>query len=81
MEKRSFNYLVSIAVNRGKYINVEEYRDGSMSTDMFPYQFASNGLPSIELIFHPLMVSDFNMKCEGLGRIGGNLAWQLIFHR
>jgi tetratricopeptide (TPR) repeat protein len=81
VEKRSFNYLVSIGINAGKYINVEEYRDGVMGTDMFPYQFASNGLPSIVLIFHPLLISDFNMKCEGLGRIGGNLAWQIYFEQ
>jgi len=81
VEKRSFNYLVSIGVNRGKYVNVEEYRNGSMGTDVFPYKFASNGLPSIVLIFHPLLVSDFAMKCEGLGRIGGNLAWQVHFEQ
>jgi hypothetical protein len=52
-----------------------------MGTDMFPYQLASHGLPSIVLIFHPLLVSDFNMKCEGLGRIGGSLAWQVYFEQ
>jgi tetratricopeptide (TPR) repeat protein len=81
VEKRSFNYLVSIGVNQGRYVNVEEYRDGSMGTDMFPYQLASNGLPSIVLIFHPLLISEFNMNCEGLGRMNGSLAWQIHFEQ
>jgi hypothetical protein len=31
------------------------------------------------LIFHPLLISDFEMNCEGLSRIGGRFAWQLHF--
>jgi tetratricopeptide (TPR) repeat protein len=80
-ETRSYNYVVSIGINRGKYLSVEEYRDGDMGISMFPHQLASLGLPSIVLIFHPLLISDFNMHCEGLGRIHGKFAWQVYFEQ
>jgi hypothetical protein len=48
---------------------------------MFPNHFASVGLPSIVLIFHPLLIHDFEMKCEGLSRAHGNFAWQVSFRQ
>jgi tetratricopeptide (TPR) repeat protein len=78
----SFNYVASVQEIRNKYgqsIDVQEYRNGSTGTEMFPNQMASVGLPSIVLIFHPLLISDFDMKCEGLSRAHGNFAWQVYF--
>ena len=48
---------------------------------MFPNKMASVGLPSIVLIFHPLLIKDFDMKCEGLSRAQGNFAWQIYFQQ
>ena len=76
-----FNYLASVRELQGKYLDVEEYRNGSMGTEMFPAGVASTGLPAIVLIFHPLLISDFEMNCEGLSRIGGRFAWQLHFRQ
>jgi len=73
----SFNYLASVRELQNKYLDVEEYRNGSMGTDMFPSRVASTGLPAIVLIFHPLLISDFEMNCEGLSRINGRFAWQV----
>jgi hypothetical protein len=78
----SFNYVASVREIKNKYgesIDVQEYRNGSTGTEMFPNQMASVGLPSIVLIFHPLLSSDFDMKCEGLSRAHGNFAWQVHF--
>jgi tetratricopeptide (TPR) repeat protein len=80
-ENTSFNYLASIRELQGKYLDVEEYRNGSMGTDMFPSRVASTGLPALVLIFHPLLISDFEMKCEGLSRINGRFAWQVHFRQ
>jgi len=78
----SFNYLASIREIRnkfGEFLDVQEYRNGSTGNDMFPDKMASNGLPSIVLIFHPWLISDFDMKCEGLSRAHGSFAWQVYF--
>jgi Flp pilus assembly protein TadD len=81
----SFNYLASVRdIKSSKYgeaLDVQEYRDGSTGTEMFPDHHASVGLPSIVLIFHPLLIADFEMKCEGLSRAHGNFAWQVYFRQ
>jgi tetratricopeptide (TPR) repeat protein len=80
----SFNYLASVREIKNKYgesLDVQEYRNGSTGTEMFPNKMASVGLPSIVLIFHPILVKDFDMKCEGLSRAQGNFAWQVYFRQ
>jgi len=80
----SFNYVASVREIKNKYgesIDVQEYRNGSTGTEMFPNQMASVGLPSIVLIFHPMLATDFEMKCEGLSRAHGNFAWQVYFRQ
>jgi tetratricopeptide (TPR) repeat protein len=81
-EDRRFNYLVSIQEIRPGYLNVDEYRDGSMGYEMFPDGLATVGLPAIILMFHPVNVGDYEMTCEGLGSWQGTPAWQVHFqHR
>lgn len=83
-EDLSFNYVASVREIENKYgqsLDVQEYRNGSTGTEMFPKQMASVGLPSIVLIFHPILMSDFEMKCEGLSRAHGNFAWQVYFRQ
>jgi len=80
----SFNYLASVREIKNKYgvsLDVQEYRNGSTGTEMFPNQMASLGLPSIVLIFHPILLKDFDMKCEGLSRASGGFAWQIYFRQ
>jgi tetratricopeptide (TPR) repeat protein len=80
----SFNYVASAREIRNKYgesLDVQEYRNGSTGTEMFPNQMASVGLPSIVFIFHPILIKDFDMKCEGLSRAHGNFAWQVYFRQ
>jgi Flp pilus assembly protein TadD len=81
----SFNYLASVRdIKNEKYgeaLDVQEYRNGSTGTEMFPNHEGSVGLPSIVLIFHPLLISDFEMKCEGLSHSQGGFAWQVYFRQ
>jgi len=81
----SFNYLASVRdIKNEKYgeaLDVQEYRNGSMGTEMFPGQQGGVGLPSIVLVFHPLLISDFEMNCEGLSRTHGGFAWQVYFRQ
>jgi len=82
VENLSFNYLASIREIKskfGEFLDVQEYRNGSTGNDMFPDQMASTGLPSIVLIFHPWLITDFDMKCEGLSRMKSGFTWQVYF--
>jgi tetratricopeptide (TPR) repeat protein len=82
VDNLSFNYLASIREIKnkfGEFLDVQEYRNGSTGNDMFPDQMASTGLPSVVLIFHPWLISDFEMHCEGLSRVGTGFAWQVYF--
>jgi len=85
VEDMSFNYLASVrdikSEKYGEALDVQEYRNGSTGTEMFPNHEGSVGLPSIVLIFHPLLISDFEMKCEGLSRAHGDFAWQVNFRQ
>jgi tetratricopeptide (TPR) repeat protein len=76
-----FNYLVSYTPSAGGYLNVDEYRNGSLSHEGFPSQIATIGTPSLVLIFHPQNINNFDMKCEGLGHWHGEPAWQIRFEQ
>jgi tetratricopeptide (TPR) repeat protein len=78
-ENRKFNYVVSIQEIQHGYLNVEEYRSSGNSPAEFPDGVATNGLPALVLIFHPYNAINFEMKCEGLARWHGGLAWQVHF--
>jgi tetratricopeptide (TPR) repeat protein len=78
-EKRSFDYVVSISTIRERYLAVQEYRNGTQDLGVFPDAVATVGLPAAVLVFHPYYRDDYEMKCEGLGRWKGGMAWQIHF--
>jgi len=80
-ESRSFDYLVLVSQNSDHGFQLDEYRDGSTDPSQFPAGIATEALPVMALIFHPVMVSDFNISCEGLGQWDGRPAWQVRFEQ
>lgn len=76
---RSFDYVVLVSRNHWGSFQLDEYRNGSIDPAQFPAGIATVGLPAMALIFHPLLASDFDFKCEGLGESGGHAAWQIHF--
>jgi len=76
---RTFDYIVTVKLSQGRVAELEEYRNGSLDPKQFPDKFATTGLPTMVLAFHPEMVSEFNLVCEGLGRWDGHPAWQVHF--
>jgi hypothetical protein len=78
-DERDFDYVVVISQTPGKMIELYEYRDGTFNQAQFPAKIATNGLPALALIFHPLFSTDFNFVCEGLGQRDGRPAWQVHF--
>jgi len=78
-ETRKFNYVVAVTQNREGTFLLEEYRNGKTDPTQFPAGIASVGLPAIDLLFHPILASDFDFRCEGLGQWKGHGAWQVHF--
>jgi len=76
-----FNYLVSYTEDRTGFLQVDEFRNGSVSLEPFPSHIATTGTPSLVLIFHPLYINNFKMQCEGLGQWHGEPAWQVRFEQ
>ena len=78
-EIRKFEYVASVSKTNRDVFLIDEYRNGSVSPDLFPAQIATQGMPAIVLVFHPRLVGDFDFHCEGLGRRQGKSAWQVHF--
>jgi hypothetical protein len=77
--QRSYNYVVSLREIRPGYLTTEEYRNGREGAQFYFNNMATNGLPSLVMIFHPYYAGDFEMVCEGLGQVNGEPAWQVHF--
>jgi hypothetical protein len=80
-QNRKFDYVVSIGPGHGGYLSVQEYRSRAPNPEQFPDQVATEGTPSLVLVFHPLYARDFEMKCEGLSSWQGQPAWQVRFEQ
>ena len=78
-QKRQFTYVATVTKNRDGIFVVDEFRNGSDATQLFPGNLATRGLPALALIFHPLMARDFDFQCEGMGQRGGRQTWQVHF--
>jgi hypothetical protein len=80
-ETRKFEYLVEIhPVGEGD-LNVEEYRNGSVSMQEFPGHIATVGLPTLALIFHPYLRPRYEFQCEGRGSWHDKAAWVVHFQQ
>jgi hypothetical protein len=80
-KSREFQYLVTFRELRPGFLAVEEFRDGIVGPQLFFTKLGSGGLPALILIFHPFFVDDFEMSCEGLGRMRDQPAWQVHFRQ
>jgi hypothetical protein len=76
-----FRYLVSYTEDPTGSLSVDEFRNGSLSLEPFPYHIATVGTPSLVLIFHPRYAGNFKMECEGLGQWHGQPAWLVRFEQ
>ena len=76
---RTFDYVAAISSLPSGSFQLDEYRNGSLDPSQFPAGIATLGLPSLAMIFHPNLVSDFSLTCEGLGEWNGHPTWQIHF--
>jgi hypothetical protein len=80
-ESRMFDYNVNITLSKSGAFVLDEYRNGSTDPMQFPARIATQGLSAMALVLHPILVSDFDLKCEGLGELNGRPAWQIHFEQ
>jgi tetratricopeptide (TPR) repeat protein len=80
-DTRKFNYLVTIRQIGGRVLDVQEYRDGSVSLEMFPAHLATLGMPALALVFHPFVSNEYDFVCEGRGSWRGRAAWAVHFRQ
>jgi tetratricopeptide (TPR) repeat protein len=80
-ETRQFNYLVEIRKSGAKDLDVQEYRDGSVSVQQFPAHLGTVGLPTLVLVFHPYYQPKYDFKCEGSGSWSGRKTWVVHFQQ
>ena len=78
-QSRTFEYIAVVNNTANGLFSLDEYRNGSLDRSRFPGGIATEGVPAVALLFHPLLASDYNFKCEGLGNRKGRPAWQVYF--
>jgi len=79
LDKRKFDYVAVVTPMPGGKFFIDEFRNGNTDVEQFPAHIATQGLPALALIFHPILAGDFDFRCEGLGQWGGQELWQLHF--
>src|ERR1700743_529002 len=80
-ETRQYNYLVEIRKSGAQDLDVQEYRDGTVSVQQFPAHLGTVGLPTLVLVFHPYYQSKYDFKCEGGGSWNGRKTWVVHFQQ
>jgi hypothetical protein len=80
-EIRKFDYMVEIRPFGVHDLDVQEYRNGSVSAQQFPGHISTIGLPSLALVFHPYYQGKYEFSCEGRGAWRGKPAWMVHFQQ
>jgi tetratricopeptide (TPR) repeat protein len=80
-ESRTFNYLVAIRQIGARELDVQEYRNGSVSIQHFPAHLGTIGLPVLALVFHPFYQDEYELACEGRGQWRGKPVWVVHFRQ
>jgi hypothetical protein len=80
-DTRKFDYLVEIRPFGAHDLDVQEYRNGSVSAQQFPGHIGTIGLPTVALVFHPYYQEKYEFSCEGRGAWRGKPAWVVHFQQ
>jgi hypothetical protein len=80
-ETRKFDYIVEIRPFGAHDLDVQEYRNGSVSAQQFPGHIGTIGLPTVALVFHPYYREKYEFFCEGRGAWRGKPAWLVHFQQ
>ena len=72
-----FNYVAEIEQNSPGGFGIKEYR--SAKSESTPVPLSDTGTAAFALIFHPHLIANFDIRCEGQADVKGTPAWQLHF--
>ena len=76
----TFEYLAVISNEVGG-TSIHETRTPEKGTRAFPASSQDVGLPEMDFIFLPKLQADYDMKCEGAAKWGGQQAWVVHFQQ
>jgi hypothetical protein len=76
----TFDYVFAFEQENGGSTS-REYRTPTKGGHGFRASGQDTGQVTLALIFHPNMQTDYQMKCEGLEKRNGQLAWVVQFHQ
>jgi hypothetical protein len=74
-----FSYVAEMEENPSGEFWVNEYRTAESQSQSDPPRLVENATAASGLIFHPKMIGDFEIHCEGQTDLQGMPAWQLRF--
>jgi len=74
-----FNYVAEINQAAAGTPSVEEYRTTLKSEESARVQVFDTGSAAFALIFHPRLIQDYIVTCEGLTDVEAHPAWQVHF--
>ena len=80
-ETINFEYMVEIRPFGARDLDVQEFRNGSVSAQRFPGNIGTIGLPTLALVFHPYYQEKYEFACEGRGTWRGKPAWMVHFQQ
>ena len=81
VEKRTFDYLISITDSDSGLRTIDENRQGDFGPSHFLGHLSMFGLADLPLVFHPSLRDDFQMTCEGLGKWQQHATWLVYFRQ
>jgi len=75
-----FDYTLGFE-NRGGGRAIQEYRAPAKGSHAFPASSQDTGQAALALIFLPKMQTDYEMRCEGVDKRNGQLAYVIYFEQ
>jgi hypothetical protein len=75
------NYVIVVQRVKGGWFSVDEYRNEVQGATGPPEYLEANITSTLNLIFHPTHLHEFNMTCEGPSDWHGHRSWRIRFEQ
>jgi hypothetical protein len=75
------NYVIVVQRMKAGWFSVDEYRNQVQGMESSPEYLEANITSTLNLIFHPTHLEEFNMSCEGPSEWHGHRSWRIRFEQ
>jgi len=75
------NYVIVVQRMKAGWFSVDEYRNEVHGIESSPEYLEANITSTLNLIFHPTHLEEFNMSCEGPSEWHGHRSWRIRFEQ